>query len=42
MQVELSEISSSGALRARAKTTSHFYISASVHLWLIPHSHPIL
>jgi len=29
-------------LRARAKITSHFYISASAHLWLIPHSHPIL
>ncbi len=25
-------------LRVRAKITSHFYISASAHLWLIPHS----
>jgi hypothetical protein len=25
-------------LRVRAKITSNFYISASVHLWLIPHS----
>jgi len=25
-------------LRARAKITSHFRISASAHLWLIPHS----
>jgi hypothetical protein len=25
-------------LRAREKITSHFYISASAHLWLIPYS----
>jgi len=29
---------SAAELRARAKITSHFYISASAHLWLIPHS----
>ena len=30
------------SLRARAKITSHFCISASAHLWLIPHSHLVL
>ena len=38
----LSEGLTVGVLRARAKITSHFYISASAHLWPIPHSPPIL